>query len=628
MKIWVILAVALVVSAASAAEISFPANTSDFLKSEVNSALALLPSNYFQNVRGPIRIREANYQADVNMSDNLCEQGEGSIYGFTQKDLFGRGFHLSFSARLLNLARTNTTNFACSHKTFREFLKATIIHELTHVKDFSERISSRPDFQRLVGIKKVQRNPRRAVMNSNRSASPDAYEFKNLQESLAVNTEYLVLDPEFECRKPATAAFLSAQLGIPLKNECTKNYKIITQSSYMEDNYLHEAKLDPKRVYRIDYLFAGKGKAIMSNWGHAMFRVVVCAPFRRTVGPECLNDVSHHLVLSYRAFMTDMNLSYLKGLNGDYSSQMFIFRFHEVQQEYTKFDLRDLISVPLNLTNAQKTEFLDVSLERYWTYQGKYFFVDNNCGSEAQKHLAIVLNDEQSRLVNSLTPEQMYKDLIRTRNNLTTAPLEGMSRENMIAQGYLIPGLFAELNSAFLYLKNLGFYAEKDFEEFVTKSRGADRLAKYQQYFARNDLSSLVKKAVLMKVVYMERYVTGKMLSELPKKAAQLMNQDEELRAAVMEMGGSLKSLTLQPWQVINSAYGVPLAHELESQYPAFAQKREEDLKNSTQEQIGSLETLMNKSYFTRELEEMDSAKEIKNYTVRILLETSRIETP
>ncbi len=81
-------------------------------------------------------------------------------------------------------------------------------------------------------MKKVQGSSKKKVMNQNTAASPDAYEFENLEESLAVNVEFLVLDDEFECRKPATANFLSKRLGIPLKGSCQKNYKVMVQSAF------------------------------------------------------------------------------------------------------------------------------------------------------------------------------------------------------------------------------------------------------------------------------------------------------------------------------------------------------------------------------------------------------------
>ena len=340
---WALLSLVLLSAVSQAATLDY--KSSGFLKGEIEDALSVLPSNYLEAVNKKISIDEIQLKSDaLFVSEDLCKINEGVKFGITKKD------RISISSRLVQLAQNNTKEFNCGHRTFKNMLKAVIIHELTHVKDNADKISTNPDFQRIVGMKKVQKNSKKHLMNQNTAASPDAYEFENLEESLAVNTEYLVLDPEFECRKPATSNFLSKKLGIKLQGTCQKNYKVLAQSAFVEDNYQLSVNIDPKRIYQVHYLFAGKGQALMSRWVHAMFRLVVCAPFRKTVGPECMDDVSHHVALSYRAYMSDINISYSKGMFGQYPSQLFIMRYLEVQQEYTKFDLRDLYSVPLKLT--------------------------------------------------------------------------------------------------------------------------------------------------------------------------------------------------------------------------------------------------------------------------------------
>src|SRR5690606_15565247 len=97
---------------------------------------------------------------------------------------------ISISSRLIDLAERNNSSFNCGHRSFRNLLKAVLIHEVTHLKDNEEKISLDPDFQRIVGVKKVRRNSRRRLINQNHETSPDSTEFKNLKESLAVNVEY------------------------------------------------------------------------------------------------------------------------------------------------------------------------------------------------------------------------------------------------------------------------------------------------------------------------------------------------------------------------------------------------------------------------------------------------------
>jgi hypothetical protein len=103
---------------------------------------------------------------------------------------------------------------------------------------------------------------------------------------------------------------------------CEMNKKITLMTQSVEKKPTLTRVIDPARIYQIHYLFAGKGKEMMSRWGHAMFRLVICAP-GKPVGPSCLQDFSHHVVVSYRANVEDMTMSYKKGMDGSYASQLF-----------------------------------------------------------------------------------------------------------------------------------------------------------------------------------------------------------------------------------------------------------------------------------------------------------------
>src|SRR3546814_10543459 len=92
-------------------------------------------------------------------------------------------------------------------------------------------------------------------------------------------------------------------------------------------------------------LFRSNG---VSRWGHSMLRLVICAPDRPR-GPDCRLDLDQHLVLPYRAFVGDVQLSSWDGLVGKYPSRLFVLPLAQVIDEYTKTELRSLASVPLNL---------------------------------------------------------------------------------------------------------------------------------------------------------------------------------------------------------------------------------------------------------------------------------------
>lgn len=594
-----------------AAGIEFDASAK-LVQADVRKALDLLPQNYLESVKGTITIKVKALDSDRFITSDLCQVGEKSIFGFVQRK--NKNHDLVLSQKLIELSKNQSEKFSCSHGSFQKMLEATLIHELTHVKDHFEKISIEPDFQRIVGVKGMGKSGKKKVLNQNSSISPDAYEFKNLEESLAVNTEYLVMDAEFECRKPATAQYLSKKLGISLKGSCQKNYKILTQSSYLEENYLNQVSINPSRIYQIHYLFAGKGKAMMSRWGHAMFRLVICAPHRKTAGPDCLKDVSHHVALSYRAFMNDMNINYVKGMFGSYPSQLFVYRFHEVQQEYTKAELRDVFSVPLKMNEEQKREFLDLTLERFWSYQGKYYFADNNCGTEAKKHLAVALDEDQASLIRSVTPYRIYKDVVKAKNNLRDGDV------------ITFKSLYGDLESSFLDLKKLGVFRDKNFDSFVKKNKATGRLALYEAILPElKSRSQAEQKTTSLKIIFLERYLATKYSLDLPKLAFKKINKDVNLKNEVMKMGESLKTLFTQPWEVVDSQYGVPTQNEFEHQYPRFVEERQKSLKLSTENQLSNLESILEIDIFQRELDEINNIRKIKTFINQELIPMSLI---
>lgn len=214
--------------------------------------------------------------------------------------------------------------------------------------------------------------------------SPNPYEFQSKAEAFAVNFEFYLLDPEFKCRRPTVAKFFNEHFSFqPFADKNCENSQSVLVSlataTSMTENF---KKIDPTRVYQVHYLLAGSGQQMMSRWGHAMLRLVICAPERKAVGPDCMKDLSHHLVVSYRAGVTDLAIDTLKGLMGEYPSQIFMIPLLNVINEYTKMELRDLISYPLDLSRSEVLDFTTRVMEQFWSYRGKYYFITNNCAVE------------------------------------------------------------------------------------------------------------------------------------------------------------------------------------------------------------------------------------------------------
>ncbi|WP_034721826.1 DUF4105 domain-containing protein [Bacteriovorax sp. DB6_IX] len=338
--------------------------------------------------------------------------------------------------------------FPCGHKNYYKKAVATVLHEVGHLYDFkrirskkhkrnvkeclvSHGESSQEKFRNTSKCRIVEREERnkktisglhsfyklsnwsrgfftKNAKNLSVKRSIDAYEYKNLEEHYAVNLEYFLLDKEYKCRRPSYYKFFNKKL----KHTPFPNYECEVYSEIVLDDKNIIRDINPDRVYRIDYLLASKGDGIMSGFGHSMYRIVLCAPHRKVVDENCLKDKLHHVVLSYRANVTDIKIDSIKGLLGGYDSVLFMLSFPNVIQEYNLGELRDLISQPIDFTPEQKKDFINKVLEIYWEYEGDYKFITNNCATESHELLQAALNEHEIIYDSVLKPYSVYDEIV------------------------------------------------------------------------------------------------------------------------------------------------------------------------------------------------------------------------
>ncbi|WP_372014389.1 DUF7844 domain-containing protein [Pseudoxanthomonas sp. 10H] len=271
---------------------------------------------------------------------------------------------------------------------------AALLHELAHLYDRTRAggLSRDPRFLDLAGWQVAALGPGRRAHNDFRDRSPDPYELDSPKEYLAVNLEHYLLDPAYACRRPQLAALLDAHFGWtpPRRSACAGGLLFVGDEVRSDDP---QRRLDPERIYGIDYLLAEGNERAMSAWGHSMLRLVVCAPGRPR-GPDCRLDLQHHLVLSFRAFVGDVQVSSWRGLTGSYPSRLFALPLGQVVDEYTRVELRGLRSVPLALSRGEVEAVATRAAQLHWSYDGRYYFVSNNCAVETWK----LLHDAVPRL--------------------------------------------------------------------------------------------------------------------------------------------------------------------------------------------------------------------------------------
>jgi hypothetical protein len=291
---------------------------------------------------------------------------------------------------------------------------AALVHELAHVLDRgrADGLSRDPRLLDLGGWQRGALAGRKA-RTTYRDRSPDPYEATNPREFVAVNLEHFVLDPEYACRRPALARHFAARLGTTTPARDCAPGQVFVQADSAPAETSPLVGIDASRVAGVDVLLAEPAAAVMSRWGHVMLRLVVCAP-GRAPGPDCRLDLAHHRVLSFRAFVDDVQVSGWRGLVGSYPSRLFVLPLSQVVDEYTKVELRGLRSVPLRLSKDEVEGLLEQASQVHWSHDGRYRFVTDNCATETWR----LLRDGVPRLgalrLASLTPTGLVARLERS----------------------------------------------------------------------------------------------------------------------------------------------------------------------------------------------------------------------
>lgn len=320
-------------------------------------------------------------------------------------------------------------------------LRAALLHEFAHRYDRSRHDGLSRD-PRLLDLAGWPQRPLRFGMrvrdNAMRDRSPDAYERTSPAEFVAVNLEYFLLDATYACRRPALHAYFAAHFDwAPKQAGCAPDLPFVEAEPGADAAPL--LALDPARVYAVDYLLAEGNARPMSRWGHSMLRLVICAP-GRAPGPDCRFDLAHHRVLSFRAFVDDVQISSLRGLTGRYPSRLFVLPLDQVIDEYTRIELRGLQSIPLQLSMDEIASLLTQAANLHWSYDGRYYFVGNNCAVETWKLLQTGVPRLANARLRSITPTGLLRRLVRSGD----ADPVVLDREDAVRAGFYFPSADAE----------------------------------------------------------------------------------------------------------------------------------------------------------------------------------------
>lgn len=315
--------------------------------------------------------------------------------------------------------------------------------------------------------------------------SPDHFEYNKIEEAYAVNFEYFILDEEFACRRPTVFSYFRHITGhSPAVTNCRFNTNVPLKAVRAATSPKLMANLDPNRIWAIDYIVAGRGEDMASRWGHAMFRIVLCAP-GTVLGPECRQQTQHHVVASFSAEVGGGSISGLKALNmipgiDAYEMKLSLTPWSEIEKQYNYDEARDIITFPLKLSKNQRAQFIYRLLEHFWQYSGQYSFLSNNCADEALKMVQILFPRKQELLnLSVLSPIGLQEALIELGISDNLAQVD---KNKAIEQGHISRSIRQTLDPAFEKIKQydpaLPYANASDFFEH---SKPEERMASYQK---------------------------------------------------------------------------------------------------------------------------------------------------
>ncbi|WP_216891548.1 DUF7844 domain-containing protein [Pseudomonas putida] len=516
------------------------------------------------------------------------------------------------------------------HGTVRQELLATVLHELTHIYDRArlwpvaerqvitrckrqqgtlgkiglpeqcrgqaERRFTLSDDPRLLDLagwpQYVGRRGEREQHNGQLARSPDSYELSSPKEFVAVNMEYFLLDPSYACRRPALNQYLRDHFGwAPQQNNCVSGLPFLNAGTDFARQPLGE--IDPRRVYEVDYLLAEANQNWVSRWGHSMLRLVICAPGRPR-GPDCRLDLDQHLVLSYRAFVNDVQLSSWDGLTGAYPSRLFVLPLSQVIDEYTKTELRSLASIPLKLSRQEVESLVRQAAEIHWSYDGNYYFLSNNCAVESLKLLRSGTGNPRLNDLDSIMPNGLL-EVLKGRGLADTSVLD--DPREALRLGYRFDSYRERYQAMFDVLKKQLPIKQNKVEDWLALD-AKDRSAWFPQADLRTSAALLLLEQASLRrqLLLAQDEVKQRYLNATALKDGSISKANETLQKMLANSG-----FLSRPAELLeDKGYGLPQPEE---------RKQLEKISSERQAQLLRLSTDLDKE--VRALLEPSRAKEI-----------------
>ncbi|WP_127714245.1 DUF4105 domain-containing protein [Halobacteriovorax sp. HLS] len=473
------------------------------------------------------------------------------------------------------LLASEQEDFKCKHKSFYKTAVSTLLHEFIHAYEnkVSDRdlLHNKAEFKAL-GFWKLK-SKKTKNLNTYSQRSPNKYEYSSLKEFIAVNFEYFILDKEYKCRRPNLYSAFSRNLNhIPFNNHVCKSLREV---SFSDTHKVGSIDINFDNIREIHYLFASKGKAMMSRWGHSMFKLVSC-PLDWSL--EKCRKRGTFTVIGFLAQVSDVNINAIKGIRGDYPSDLVITDLDSMKRQYNRAELRDLMSLPIKFTSLQKERFLNHLIRVYWEYSGRYYFFTNNCADEAFKFLQVSYNDDEIYKKRVLTPLGILNFV--KKNNIIFDYKFDETKVN-ISKGLLYESFKSKLDRSYkalysnykdvLKIRIKRPSVNRNQRKFAPEFSYIDSIEKYtnldtwkRREFIEEILKTAKKKSILnlFAVESQAHYVTGNLLLNSMQSKSQKMSDIEDAKEIFPKIV-ELKNTIIFGTNSNNSGYGIPQEGDL-----------------------------------------------------------------
>jgi hypothetical protein len=421
-----------------------------------------------------------------------------------------------------------------SDKRFRQ----TLAHEIAHFYDKAVRVSDSAEFRTISGWRSGGNGL--AQINNFERRLPDVYMHSKLSETFPTLFEYFLFDTDFQCRMPELARFFASHFELKLQAKCDSRMILYTSTGGADNSF---REVDRQKIWAVDFLWASEGPGFASKFGHAMLRLVICAP-NRVPGPDCYKDVQRHIVLSYAAASATGSFANFAGLAGKYPMNLYAIPFSTVLRQYNTTELRDLYAVPLKVSASQKDQLIDILYAHHWNLDGDYYFTTQNCATEVDRDLqAIGMIQDQSLPLN--VPSELFDKILST--GLSSYPTKASLTRNPLLY---FPSGQKTVDKALAIVGEQTHLKLKDIESYFEKINAPE-------------ISQLVKSCAPSPALYSLYYLEGirkdRIHTALISQQVEKEAEQKETYLAAMEAGAkTMFSYRFAGSFLTSKSYGIP----------------------------------------------------------------------